>query len=140
MPKWKLMLAGACGQRRHCIELQLHGRLHLSRTRSLTLLDVVHRCAAGGIGFWTFAFPQDLIKSIIQTHTPPPQLTTSPASPTLSTPSPSFLSTARDLVAREGVGRLWRGFPVALFRGIPGAAITFTTYTTVMQNMNRQGW
>jgi hypothetical protein len=38
------------------------------------------------------------------------------------------------------VGRLWRGFPVALFRGIPGAAITFTTYTTVMNNINERGW
>ena len=105
----------------------------------------VEHCDAGGIGFWTFAFPQDLIKSIIQTHAPPPSLATAvvssnAAKPTPSAPSPSFVATARELVAREGVGRLWRGFPVALFRGIPGAAITFTTYTTVMQNINQQGW
>ena len=114
VPKWKLLLAGACG----------------------------------GIGFWTFAFPQDLIKSIIQTHTTTVQpLTTAtstssssaPLSSTSSRPL-SFLATARHLVATEGVGRLWRGFPIALFRGIPGAAITFTTYTIVMSNINQQGW
>ena len=100
----------------------------------------------GGIGFWTFAFPQDLIKSIIQTSSPPPppaqphHLATTPLPSTQPAPSPTFLSTARELVAREGVARLWRGWSVALFRGIPGAAITFTTYTTVMQNINKQGW
>lgn len=102
--------------------------------------------AAGGIGFWTFAFPQDLVKSIIQTQSSlpltPAHLTNpaSPATSATSASSASFLATARELVAREGIGRLWRGFPVALFRGVPGAAITFTTYTTVMQNINRQGW
>ena len=112
----------------------------------LTSTRCVRSVFAGGIGFWTFAFPQDLIKSIIQTHS---AATThaATATPTAAAAqlaavasSPTFLSTPRQLVAAEGVGRLWRGFPVALFRGVPGAAITFTTYTTVMQNINRQGW
>ena len=109
---------------------------------------------AGGIGFWTFAFPQDLIKSIIQTQSSlqhvaasstaaRPSASVSVASSSISSSSPSplsFLATGRQLVTNEGLGRLWRGFPIALFRGIPGAAITFTTYTTVMRNLNERGW
>ena len=108
--------------------------------------------SAGGIGFWTFAFPQDLIKSIIQTQslqrfaaaapvTPmsSPAAVASVSAPSTSAPL-SFLATGRHLVRTEGVARLWRGFPIALFRGVPGAAITFTTYTTVMAHINDSGW
>lgn len=96
--------------------------------------------ACGGIGFWTFAFPQDAIKSIIQTQTThliiggvgDQQQQHQYNSPT------SFFRTARSLIRNEGWARLYRGFPIALFRGIPGAAITFTTYQTVMTHIETQ--
>ena len=62
--------------------------------------------AIAGIAFWCAAFPQDTIKSVIQTqpHDTPPQYRT-------------FWGCARKIVREEGVTRLFRGFSVALTRG-----------------------
>ncbi len=78
-----------------------------------------------GIGYWALAFPQDTIKSVIQTGR-------------VDGSASGFFSTARSLIARDGFGRLWRGFPIALVRGIPGASVTFYTFTIVQQYINRQ--
>lgn len=100
-PKWKLLLAGACG----------------------------------GIGFWTFAFPQDLIKNVIQTQGMYSQVNSQDQS---SFKRLGFFETGAKLVREEGIGRLFRGFSIAVTRGIPGAAVTFTTYQTVINFLNEK--
>ena len=145
---WKLMLAGACGQLRSRAvteQQRLCSALLLISVslRPLSPLSSSRCLCSGGIGFWTFGFPQDLIKSVIQTQAMHTVTQTQPSAAAVLPSSPaalSFFSTARQLVAAEGASRLWRGFPIALLRGIPGAAITFTTYTTVMSGMAQRGW
>ncbi len=70
--------------------------------------------AMGGVGFWTFALPFDTIKSVVQTDA-----------------SATMTGAMANMWAEGGVKRLYRGATVAFGRGIPGAAVTFYTYTTV---------
>ena len=44
-----------------------------------------------------------------------------------------FWGTAAEMIRTEGPLRLYRGLSVALLRGIPGASVTFLTYTQVRQ-------
>jgi hypothetical protein len=109
--------------------------------------------ATAGVAFWVFAFPQDTIKNVVQTRGMSMALereissaahTTSgggaPAAASVATsPSPKplgFFATGAELVRTEGLGRLWRGFPVAALRGIPGASSTFLTYQLVLNYLN----
>jgi len=113
--------------------------------------------ASAGVSFWIFAFPQDCIKSVIQTrgmnavmaateatpnaaiHTTAAGSTPSSSARSSSASSPGFFATGAQLVRSEGIGRLWRGFSVAAFRGIPGASSTFLTYSIVSNYLN-QHW
>lgn len=101
--------------------------------------------SVGGICYWSTAFPQDVIKSVIQTrfashtdtsqHSLPSQQQSQSQSQEARQNSPrdTFVVTWRRLIAEGGVKRLFRGFSVALLRGIPGASLTFTCYTYSMQ-------
>jgi hypothetical protein len=71
--------------------------------------------ALAGISYWSAALPLDTMKSVIQTD--------------FSNKSPFLL--IQEKVAKEGIISLWRGWPVAFTRGIPGAAVTFTVYGEV---------
>ena len=71
--------------------------------------------ALAGVGFWLTAFPQDTIKSVIQTQQH----------------KESFWRCGHRLVREEGARRLFRGFSVAVLRGIPGASVTFLVFTRV---------
>ena len=62
--------------------------------------------AIGGIAFWCLAFPQDTVKSVIQTqsHDVPAEYRT-------------FWGCGAKIIREEGISRLFRGFSVALSRG-----------------------
>uniref|UniRef100_A0A6U3AS15 Mitochondrial carrier protein n=1 Tax=Lotharella globosa TaxID=91324 RepID=A0A6U3AS15_9EUKA len=79
----------------------------LSGTPALLLSGV-----SGGIGFWVAAFPLDTIKSLVQVEA--------------SSHRGSAISVLLSLVRNGELHKLFRGFGVAVMRGIPGAAITFT--------------
>jgi len=82
-------------------------------------LRVMAAGALAGIGYWTTAFPQDAVKSVIQTQRyAAGQL------------AEGFFQCAARMVREEGFLRLYRGYSVAVMRGIPGASITFLAYTT----------
>jgi len=73
--------------------------------------------ACAGIGFWTVALPLDSVKSSIQTDR-----------------EGKFKGTLDCVVQKlksGGLGSFYRGWSVAFTRGIPGAAVTFTTFQTV---------
>lgn len=75
--------------------------------------------AMAGIGYWVTAFPQDTIKSIIQTDT--------------TGRYRGMLHCGMELVKEQGWKRLYRGFSLGIYRGIPGAATTFTTHALVFK-------
>ncbi len=86
--------------------------------------------ALAGVGFWVTAFPQDSIKSVIQTRK------VAAAGSADAPAALGFIGTGRQLLAEGGLKRLYRGFSIAVTRGIPGASITFATYATVMEHLN----
>ncbi|CAN0507881.1 unnamed protein product, partial [Phaeothamnion confervicola] len=51
----------------------------------------------------------------------------------------STLAAAARMLRDGGVAALYRGWPVALGRGIPGAALTLTTYDYVMRWLDGGG-
>eukprot|EP01087_Luapelamoeba_hula_P000021 TRINITY_DN10011_c0_g1_i1.p1 TRINITY_DN10011_c0_g1~~TRINITY_DN10011_c0_g1_i1.p1 ORF type:complete len:308 (+),score=26.84 TRINITY_DN10011_c0_g1_i1:306-1229(+) len=74
--------------------------------------------AMAGIGYWVTAFPQDTIKSVIQTEK-------------TQAHRAGMLDTGVRLVKQHGWRRLYRGFLLGVSRGIPGAAAVFTTHSLV---------
>jgi len=78
--------------------------------------------AMAGIGFWTVALPFDTVKSIVQTD--------------LQHKYSGFVDCARKVVAEQGFRRLYQGYSVAILRGIPGAATTFTVHGLMMTYLN----
>ncbi len=79
--------------------------------------------AMAGVGYWVTAFPQDTIKSVMQTDKDGRYR--------------NSLHCAVQLVKEGGLARLYRGFMMGITRGIPGAATTFTTYGMVMKLIER---
>lgn len=76
--------------------------------------------AFGGVCFWTVALPFDTIKTLMQVD---------------GRNSQSFYQTTRLFVETYGYKQLFRGWQAAFSRGIPGAAITFSTYQLVQDSM-----
>jgi solute carrier family 25 carnitine/acylcarnitine transporter 20/29 len=75
--------------------------------------------AFAGVGYWVAAFPQDTIKSVMQTDHEGKYR--------------NMWDCGKQLVKEGGVLRLYRGLPMGVVRGIPGAATTFTTFGLVSQ-------
>jgi len=71
--------------------------------------------AFAGICFWLVALPLDTVKTIVQTNTS----------------GRSSLQLISERYAQEGIRGFYRGMGVALLRGIPAAATTFTAYDMV---------
>ncbi|CAM9134262.1 unnamed protein product, partial [Chrysoparadoxa australica] len=70
--------------------------------------------SAAGVAFWVVALPFDSVKTLVQLQKPGR--------------GPGAVDVALQLVKEGGLGRLYRGWPVAIGRGIPGAAVTLTVY------------
>jgi solute carrier family 25 carnitine/acylcarnitine transporter 20/29 len=66
-----------------------------------------------GVGFWLWAFPVDTIKTVMESS---------------SKSSPKMYPTIIQLLKEGGINRLYRGWSIAIARGIPSAAVTLTTY------------
>ncbi|CAM9231194.1 unnamed protein product [Choristocarpus tenellus] len=81
--------------------------------------------SAAGISFWAVALPFDASKTVIQA-----------TKLERGQPSPRLWKTMKGLVQEGGVSCLFRGWPVAIGRGIPGAAVTMATYGRVKQAMS----
>lgn len=108
--------------------------------------------AVAGVSYWCFAFMQDTIKNVIQTQGMNMKMgggavaTAAAAAVGASgAEQPAvrpvhvngFFATGARLVREEGGWRrLWRGFPIAALRGIPGASSTFLTYQLVINYLN----
>ena len=91
---------------------------------ALRLPELMACGAFGGVCFWTVAFPFDTVKSVQQTARGGGDT------------DGGMLRVARALVREQGgggVARLFRGFSSALVRGIPGAALVFSTYSVTME-------
>jgi len=74
--------------------------------------------ATSGVAYWVVAFPQDTIKSVMQTDK--------------AGRYRGIIHCVRELWQEGGVLRFYRGFMMGAIRGIPGAATTFTTYSILM--------
>ena len=85
-------------------------------SKTLRTLELAAAGALGGCGYWFVALPFDAAKSVMQTAAAPQPL----------------LPTLRTLLREGGLARLYVGLTSALLRGIPGAAVVFTTYGTVL--------
>ena len=66
-----------------------------------------------GVAFWLWAFPVDTIKTVMESS---------------NNSSPNMYQTTLKLMKDGGIGRLYRGWSIAIARGIPSAAVTLTTY------------
>ena len=102
--------------------------------------------AMAGVSYWCAAFMQDTIKNVIQTQGMNMKMdgaagaatgmTASGGEHAVRPVSNGFWATGARLVREEGWRRLWRGFPIAALRGIPGASSTFLTYQLVINYLN----
>eukprot|EP00475_Leptophrys_vorax_P039629 TRINITY_DN7186_c0_g1_i1.p1 TRINITY_DN7186_c0_g1~~TRINITY_DN7186_c0_g1_i1.p1 ORF type:complete len:298 (+),score=44.52 TRINITY_DN7186_c0_g1_i1:25-894(+) len=75
----------------------------------------------GGACFWAVALPVDTVKSVYQ----------------IQENRKSVLAVARQLISERGLFYLFRAWPVAFGRGIPGAAVTLTSYDFALQYLNK---
>jgi len=74
-----------------------------------------------GISFWLWAFPVDTIKTVMESS---------------SKSSPKMYPTIIQLLKEGGINRLYRGWSIAIARGIPSAAVTLTTYDYCIDILN----
>jgi hypothetical protein len=76
-----------------------------------------------GLGYWTLSLPLDALKTLVQTGK-----------------ATSAFSTASLLVGRDGLygaaSQLYRGWQLAVGRGMPSAAVTVTVYAAVYNLCN----
>ncbi|KAG0144982.1 hypothetical protein CROQUDRAFT_672050 [Cronartium quercuum f. sp. fusiforme G11] len=83
-------------------------------------------CAAGGlagVAMWSIAIPPDVIKSRLQ------------AAPTGT--YKGFVDCARQTVASDGVGALFKGFGPAMMRAVPANAATFLGVELALLGLNK---
>ncbi|CAO3635026.1 unnamed protein product [Cunninghamella blakesleeana] len=76
--------------------------------------------AAGGVGYWIFSYPFDVVKSVVQNQ--------------VENPKGFYItSVMKQIVARDGVRGLFRGFAPTILRSLPAAGATFTAYELSMR-------
>ena len=88
----------------------------------LSLPAIVFAGGMAGVAMWSVAIPPDTIKSRLQ------------SAPT-GTYS-GFLDCARQLIAKDGVKALWKGFGPAMGRAFPANAATFVGVEMSLKLMN----
>lgn len=84
-----------------------------SLSSTTTFLTKLLSGSLAGVGFWLWALPVDTIKTVMESS---------------STSSPKMYQTTIQLLKEGGINRLYRGWRIAIARGIPSAAVTLTTY------------
>ncbi|CAO3589102.1 unnamed protein product [Absidia cylindrospora] len=85
-----------------------------------TVTQLMIAGAAGGIGYWTFSYPFDVVKSVVQNQVEVPK---------------GFYATKvmKQIYARDGLHGLFRGIAPTILRSIPAAGATFTAYELSMR-------
>lgn len=83
--------------------------------------------AVGGIGYWTFCYPLDVVKSVVQNQEKPPR-------------GLYVTSVMKQIYVRDGLGGLFRGFVPSVLRSIPAAGATFTAYELCIRAFQANGW
>ncbi|KAI9366282.1 mitochondrial carrier [Pilaira anomala] len=83
--------------------------------------------AVGGIGYWVFSYPLDVVKSVVQNQEKPPR-------------GLYVISVLKQIHARDGMAGLFRGFTPTVLRSIPAAGATFTAYELCIRAFEANGW
>jgi solute carrier family 25 carnitine/acylcarnitine transporter 20/29 len=99
----------------------------MKEIRGVSLLefpDLLLCGSLGGIAFWSVALPVDTIKSVVQ----------------VSEKKMNMIQATRQIVSQHGIGFLFRAWPVAFGRGIPGAAVTLSTFDVVSRYLQKNGF
>ncbi|KAJ2711579.1 hypothetical protein H4R19_003182 [Coemansia spiralis] len=81
----------------------------------------------GGVSYWVASYPLDVIKSRVQSSAAPPR------------GIGYIATTARAIMAEQGLRGFVRGFSPSVLRSIPAAGVTFATYELVMRALNNSG-
>ena len=92
----------------------------------LSLIDRIFAGGMAGVAFWVYALPIDTIKTILE----------STEYEKSKSNQISIVRNIKEVYQKFGLAYLYRSWPVALGRGLPGAAITLTTYDTIMEYLN----
>lgn len=127
-----------------CKQLFRSARRSLSADGSdgpVALLDRIVSGAAAGVGFWVVSLPIDTVKTVIESQSTAITTTTNtgtasspshhgayPTSQASSSQATRILRAATALWKEGGTARFYRGWQVAIARGIPSAAVTLTSY------------
>jgi hypothetical protein len=80
--------------------------------------------ALSGIGYWTAFYPADTVKSLIQTN--PDHV------------GKGFIETMLNVIKREGIRGLYRGWAVTAARAAPSHALIFAVYEYIMKLLSNQ--
>lgn len=80
--------------------------------------------AMAGVGYWTIPFPADTVKTKIQTAPPGVKM--------------KFWPTLMEIVRKEGVPGLYRGWLITVLRAAPANAAVFYSYEMCMHTMGEQ--
>ncbi|KAI8338581.1 mitochondrial carrier [Chlamydoabsidia padenii] len=89
-----------------------------------TITQLMVAGAAGGIGYWIFSYPFDVVKSVVQNQTENPKGFYVPR-------------VMKQIYARDGLNGLFRGMAPTILRSIPAAGATFTAYELSMRMFDR---
>jgi len=98
------------------------------RKQTLSLLDRIISGSMAGVAFWAYALPVDSLKTLVESK----RLLSE------SSKKSSIIETVLSIYKEFGLYHLYRSWPVALARGIPGAAITLTTYDAILDFLDEQ--
>jgi hypothetical protein len=77
--------------------------------------------ALAGVGYWTAFYPADTVKSLIQTH------------PDHS--GKGFVETFNNILQKEGIRGLYRGWGITALRAAPAHAAIFAVYEQTLKLM-----
>lgn len=98
----------------------------LQSSQDLTFADLLMAGGLGGTAFWLGCYPLDMIKSRLQVdsyHQPKYK---------------GIIDCGRQVVAKEGLYGLFRGFGPALARSFPANAVCFAVYEATKSGIH--GW
>jgi len=90
----------------------------------LGVVELLLAGSAAGVAFWTVALPFDTVKSVMQVKGVKGRVG-----------KEGMGAVARRLVREGGVGRLFRGWPAAFGRAVPGSAATLATFDWVKDRL-----
>jgi len=104
-----------------------NNEVNIKTKGNISLSDRILAGACAGVVFWVWALPIDTLKSIIESST----------LRDINSKSESNITLVRNVLNKTGILHLYRAWPVALGRGIPGAAVTLTVYDVVFDWLSK---